>query len=205
MSASEQIALFPLNTVLFPGGLLPLRIFEPRYLDMVGRCLRSDSVFGVVLLDAGSDTSREVSTASVGTSARIVDFQQLEDGLLGLLCRGERRFRISAHTRNDDGLNCAQVEWLDDTRLVPVPAQFQALVSVLRWPNCCRWIKTPYSVCSSSTIRKRGWACSRRYWMRARAAAQAERPEALSSTASDCSSQITSVSSVPSARSVVRR
>ncbi len=132
MSASQQIALFPLNTVLFPGGLLPLRVFEPRYLDMVGRCLRSDSVFGVVLLDTGSDTSRDVSTAPVGTSARIVDFQQLEDGLLGLLCRGERRFRISAHTRNDDGLNCAEVEWLDDTRLVPVPAQFQALVSVLR-------------------------------------------------------------------------
>jgi uncharacterized protein len=131
-AASQEIALFPLNTVLFPGGLLPLRVFEPRYLDMVGRCLRSDSVFGVVLLDAGSDTSREVSTAPVGTSARIVDFQQLEDGLLGLLCRGERRFRISAHTRNDDGLNCAQVEWLDDTRLVPVPVQFQALVSVLR-------------------------------------------------------------------------
>ena len=131
-AASQQIALFPLNTVLFPGGLLPLRVFEPRYLDMVGRCLRGDSVFGVVLLDGGDDTSREVSTALVGTSARIVDFQQLEDGLLGLLCRGERRFRISAHTRNDDGLNCAQVEWLDDTRLVPVPAQFQALVSVLR-------------------------------------------------------------------------
>lgn len=131
-AASQQIALFPLNTVLFPGGLLPLRVFEPRYLDMVGRCLRADSVFGVVLLDAGSDTSRDVSTALVGTSARIVDFQQLEDGLLGLLCRGERRFRISAHTRNDDGLNCAEVEWLDDTRLVPVPAQFQALVSVLR-------------------------------------------------------------------------
>jgi len=131
-AASQQIALFPLNTVLFPGGLLPLRVFEPRYLDMVGRCLRADSVFGVVLLDAGSDTSRDVSTAPVGTSARIVDFQQLEDGLLGLLCRGERRFRISAHTRNDDGLNCAEVEWLDDTRLVPVPAQFQALVSVLR-------------------------------------------------------------------------
>jgi Lon protease-like protein len=131
-AADPQIALFPLNTVLFPGGLLPLRVFEPRYLDMVGRCLRSDSVFGVVLLDGGSDTSREVSTALVGTSARIVDFQQLEDGLLGLLCRGERRFRISARTRHDDGLNCAQVEWLVEARLVPVPAQFQALVTVLR-------------------------------------------------------------------------
>ncbi|MGA2562545.1 MAG: LON peptidase substrate-binding domain-containing protein [Steroidobacteraceae bacterium] len=130
--SSAQIALFPLNTVLYPGGLLPLRVFEPRYLDMVGRCLRADSIFGVVLLDGGSDTSREVSTAQVGTSARIVDFQQLQDGLLGLLCRGERRFRIGQRTRNDDGLNCALVEWLDETRLVPVPAQFHPLVCVLR-------------------------------------------------------------------------
>jgi uncharacterized protein len=128
----EQIALFPLNVVLFPGGLLPLRIFEPRYLDMVGRCLRGDSVFGVVLLDGGSDTSREVSTALVGTSARIVDFQSLEDGLLGLLCRGERRFRISERSRNDDGLNCARVEWLEESKLVPLAAQFQTLVPMLR-------------------------------------------------------------------------
>ena len=133
MSAlTAQIALFPLNAVLFPGGLLPLRIFEPRYVDMVGRCMRADEVFGVVLIDGGSDTSQEVNTAPVGTSARIVDFQRLSDGLLGLLCRGERRFRISTRSRQDDGLNCAVVEWLEEAGPLPLAPRFQPLVPLLR-------------------------------------------------------------------------
>jgi Lon protease-like protein len=118
--------------VLFPGGLLPLRIFETRYVDMVGRCLRADTVFGVVLLDGGHDSEIEVSTAPVGTSARIVDFQTLADGLLGLLCRGEQRFRIHERSRRDDGLNCASVEWLAQPGRVAVAAQFQPLVPLLR-------------------------------------------------------------------------
>jgi Lon protease-like protein len=129
---AAQIALFPLNAVLFPGGLLPLRIFEPRYVDMVGRCMRADEVFGVVLIDGGSDTSQEVATALVGTSARIVDFQTLSDGLLGLLCRGERRFRISTRSRQDDGLNCAVVEWLEEAVPLPLAPRFQPLVPLLR-------------------------------------------------------------------------
>ena len=128
----QEIALFPLNTVLFPGGLLPLRIFEPRYVDMVGRCLRGDSLFGVVLLEGGSDISREVGTARIGTAARIVDFQSLEDGLLGLLCRGERRFRIMERSRSSDGLNRAQVEWLEEAGHTPLAPQFQPLVPPLR-------------------------------------------------------------------------
>ncbi|HEY6451084.1 MAG TPA: LON peptidase substrate-binding domain-containing protein [Steroidobacteraceae bacterium] len=126
------LPLFPLHTVLFPGGLLPLRVFEPRYLDMVGRCLRSGDGFGVVLIEDGSDTEREARTAAVGTSARIVDFQTLDDGLLGLLCRGERRFRIGARHCQADGLNCAEVEWLEERRGVPVPPQFQPLLPILR-------------------------------------------------------------------------
>jgi uncharacterized protein len=129
---TQQIPLFPLNTVLFPGGLLPLRIFETRYVDMVGRCLRGDEVFGVVLIDGGSDTEREVGTALIGTSARIVDFQPLADGLLGLLCRGEQRFRISARSRREDGLNCASVEWIEEAKAVPVAVQFQPLLPLLR-------------------------------------------------------------------------
>ena len=129
---TQQIALFPLNTVLFPGGLLPLRIFETRYVDMVGRCLRTDAAFGVVLIDGGSDSEREVNTALIGTSARIVDFQTLDDGLLGLLCRGERRFRICSRDRQDDGLNCASVEWLEPEKAVVMAAQFQPLVPLLR-------------------------------------------------------------------------
>ncbi len=127
-----ELALFPLSTVLFPGGLLPLRIFEPRYVDMVGRCMRSDDVFGVVLVLGGAETNPGVNTVAIGTSARIVDFQTLEDGLLGLLCRGERRFRIQARSRQPDGLNCAQVEWLPEPERVPVAAKFAPLLPLLR-------------------------------------------------------------------------
>jgi uncharacterized protein len=127
-----QIALFPLNTLLFPGGLLPLRIFETRYIDMIGRCMRANEVFGVVLVRDGSDTDREVETAPVGTSARIVDFQTLDDGLLGVLCQGEQRFRIRTRSLRADGLNCAEVDWLEDARGMPVAPKFQPLVPVLR-------------------------------------------------------------------------
>jgi Lon protease-like protein len=128
----EEIALFPLNTVLFPGGLLPLRIFETRYVDMVRGCMRAQGVFGVVLIVDGNDTSSAVSIAGVGTSARIVDFQTQPDGLLGLLCRGERRFRVGERRQQADGLNRAMVEWIEDAPATPLDPQFAPLVGVLR-------------------------------------------------------------------------
>ncbi|MFI4869198.1 MAG: LON peptidase substrate-binding domain-containing protein [Steroidobacterales bacterium] len=128
----EDIALFPLHTVLFPGGLLPLRIFEPRYVDMVGGCMRQEAAFGVVLITDGSDTSSAVGIAGIGTSARVVDFQAQADGLLGLLCRGERRFRVSERSQQSDGLNRAMIEWMPDAPLTPLQPQFQPLAGVLR-------------------------------------------------------------------------
>jgi hypothetical protein len=128
----DDIALFPLNTVLFPGGLLPLRIFETRYVDMVGGCMRQGAAFGVVLIVDGSETGSAVDIAAVGTSARIIDFQTQADGLLGLLCRGERRFRVLLRRQQDDGLNRATVDWLQDTPLTPLQPQFAPLVGVLR-------------------------------------------------------------------------
>jgi uncharacterized protein len=128
----DEIALFPLNTVLFPGGLLPLRIFETRYVDMIGDCMRQGAVFGVVLIVDGNDIGSAVSIAEVGTSARIVDFQTEADGLLGLLCRGERRFRVAQRRQQGDGLNRATVDWMQDAPLTPLDPRFQPLVSVLR-------------------------------------------------------------------------
>ena len=132
MSTRSEIALFPLNTVLMPGGLLPLRIFETRYLDLVGRCLRADETFGVVLIQIGSETHGAVSTAEVGTSARIVDFQSMAGGLLGLLCQGERRFRIVERSQQPDGLNRAAIEWLQEGGPEPLEPLFQPLAGVLR-------------------------------------------------------------------------
>jgi len=128
----DDIALFPLRTVLFPAGLLPLRIFEARYLDMVGSSMRHDEAFGVVLIVAGSETKGEVVTAEIGTSARVIDFQTLSDGLLGVLCRGERRFRILGRRIQEDGLNRATVEWQPPPPLIPLQPQFESLVPVLR-------------------------------------------------------------------------
>jgi Lon protease-like protein len=124
----EQIPLFPLNTVLFPGGPLPLRIFEARYIDLVRRCLREDTGFGVVLITEGEEAGASSTvTSEVGTYARIVDFSGQPDGLLGIEARGERRFRIHARSRARDGLNLAEVEWLPEERAVPLPDEFADL------------------------------------------------------------------------------
>jgi Lon protease-like protein len=128
----REIALFPLHTVLLPGGLLPLRIFEPRYVDLVGRCLRGNEIFGVVLIQAGEESGSAVRTAAVGTAARIVDFQPLADGLLGVLCRGERRFRIISHHQQPDGLNCAAVDWLSEAAPEPLEPVFVPLARMVR-------------------------------------------------------------------------
>lgn len=110
----ERIALFPLRTVLFPQGLLPLRIFETRYLDMIRRVMREDAGFGVVLIRAGGEVGAVGEMAEVGTWAKVADFGQLPDGLLKIVARGERRFRIVGHEMQSDGLHLADVEWLED-------------------------------------------------------------------------------------------
>jgi uncharacterized protein len=128
---APPIALFPLNIVLFPGGPLPLRIFETRYVDMVRSCMRGDSRFGVVLIRTGSEAGR-AETVEVGTMAKIVDFHQLSDGFLGLSCVGEQRFRIAGRSRQADGLNLAQVDWLAVEPRIAVPERHARLADLLK-------------------------------------------------------------------------
>jgi Lon protease-like protein len=99
---------------------------------MVGGCMRQGGTFGVVLILEGNETSGAVDFAAVGTSARIVDFQTESDGLLGLLCRGERRFRVGERRQQGDGLNRATVDWLAEPPPTPLEPQFAPLVAVLR-------------------------------------------------------------------------
>jgi len=120
------IALFPLNIVLFPDGPLPLRIFETRYVDMVRRCMREAQAFGVVLIREGSEVG-PAETFDVGTLAKIVDFHQLSDGLLGLSCVGQQRFRIRSR-----GLNLAEVDGLTPEPTVAVPARHTRLAELLK-------------------------------------------------------------------------
>src|SRR5215469_5284667 len=102
----RSLPLFPLGTVLFPGGLLPLRIFEVRYLDMIGRCHKSGAPFGVVGLTRGSEVRRAGAEteafAEVGTLARIREFDVPQAGLMQIECIGGERFRLqsSAQQKN---------------------------------------------------------------------------------------------------------
>lgn len=128
----ESLPLFPLHTVLFPEGPLRLRIFEPRYLDMIGRCMREGSVFGVALIAQGFEAGGPARTVSIGTTARIVDFEKLPDGLLGISAVGDRRFRIMSSDRQPDGLNVGQIEWLASEASAPVPSEYSILVEMLR-------------------------------------------------------------------------
>ena len=129
---SGEIPLFPLNTVLFPGGPLPLRIFEPRYVDMVRNCMRDGAPFGVVLIRTGLEAGAVSSAAHVGTAARIVDFDQMPDGLLGILCSGEQKFRVESRRVQGDGLNIGTVTWLPPEASMPLPPQYVHLGQLLR-------------------------------------------------------------------------
>jgi len=127
-----RIPLFPLNTVLFPGGVLPLRIFEPRYLTMVSRCLREDSPFGVVLIQEGSEAGEEIPECyAVGTLARIIDWNRLPDGLLGVSATGGERFRVLTQAVAADRLISAEVERLPAEPPAEFPPGCESLVRLL--------------------------------------------------------------------------
>lgn len=128
----ERIPLFPLRTVLFPGGPLSLRIFEPRYVAMVSRCMRDGTGFGVVLILEGGEVGDVAALASMGTRAGIEDFSQLPDGLLGILCRGEDRFYLLDRERQADGLYLGTVRWLPEAAPIRLPAEYRALGDAVR-------------------------------------------------------------------------
>jgi Lon protease-like protein len=126
-----EIPLFPLRTVLFPGGYLPLRIFEQRYLTMVRDCARSDTGFGVCLIREGEEAVSPVKTARVGTHAQIIDWYTLEDGLLGVSATGTVRFITENTWQEDDGLFRAQIRVLPEAPPCGVPEAYSVLSEVL--------------------------------------------------------------------------
>lgn len=131
--SGATIPIFPLHTVLFPGGPLALRVFEPRYLDMVGRCLREGSGFGVSLIREGKEVGAAAVPYEVGTFGYISYWQRRADGLLGITLIGERRFRILSSEVGADQLVTAEVQWLDDTAgAPPLPERFSRLAGLLR-------------------------------------------------------------------------
>jgi uncharacterized protein len=127
-----RIALFPLNTVLFPGGMLPLRVFEARYMDMVRDCMREQSAFGVCLITQGAEVGRASATEAVGCLASIVDWDMQQLGVLNIRCRGGQRFRILDRAVEANGLARAQVELLDPDDDRPVAPEHAPCVDLLR-------------------------------------------------------------------------
>jgi len=109
-----ELPLFPLNSVLFPGAMLPLHIFEERYKLMIGRCLQSGSPFGVLLIRSGNEVGEATEPFEVGTTARIVRVQHLDEGRMNLVCLGERRFRLLRKLRDTPYL-VGEAEPLDST------------------------------------------------------------------------------------------
>ncbi|HEX4853138.1 MAG TPA: LON peptidase substrate-binding domain-containing protein [Arenimonas sp.] len=127
---THELPLFPLSTVLFPGGQLSLRIFEPRYLDLVKRCARSGEGFGICLILDGREAGEPAIPAALGTEAVIVDFAMTDDGLLGITVEGRRRFHVDRTRVRNDGLLLGDVSW----RPEPAPEALRdehALLSVL--------------------------------------------------------------------------
>lgn len=129
--SEHRIPLFPLNTVLFPGGVLPLRIFEPRYLDMISGCLRHSMPFGVALIRAGTETGKAAITYDLGTLVNIDYFHTLSDGVLGITARGQQRFRIKHRSVQPNQLVITQVETIANEPGTGLPAHFRPLAEML--------------------------------------------------------------------------
>jgi len=128
--------LFPLPTVLFPEGPLPLRVFEPRYVDMVGRCMREDEPFGVIRIQENAEASgteaSDAELSKIGTLAIIADWFRSDGGLLGILAIGSLRFQLHSTAVQPDGLRTGNIEELPPERQTPLPPEFISMSTALQ-------------------------------------------------------------------------
>jgi Lon protease-like protein len=133
-STLSSLPLFPLGTVLYPGGILPLRVFEVRYLDMIGKCHKAGAPFGVVSLTQGSEVQQpkgQQAFSAMGTLATLVSLDRPQPGLMMIRCSGANRFKITAKTQLPHGLWVADVERVDADQLVAVPEDLQGTANAL--------------------------------------------------------------------------
>jgi Lon protease-like protein len=130
-AVSTDVPLFPLNTVLFPGGLLPLRIFEQRYLEMAKDCLRAGTPFGVCLIREGTEVGTPAAHETLGCLARIIQWDMQQLGLLQLVAQGGERFRVLASRARGDGLILADIELLAAAADTRMPEKFRACGQLL--------------------------------------------------------------------------
>ncbi|MFK8079696.1 MAG: LON peptidase substrate-binding domain-containing protein [Granulosicoccus sp.] len=126
-----QLPLFPLSSVVLPGGLMPLRLFERRYIDMVKECFRNGSGFGICLIRNGREAGLPSEPFPMGTTVSIIDFDQGADGLLQITARGEEEFKVLTYTSNDAGLIIGDVEILPPKEVTPMVADYELLAKKL--------------------------------------------------------------------------
>ena len=127
----SEFPLFPLKTVLLPANTLALKIFEPRYMDMIANCMREDALFGVVLIHKGEETGGNTDIYSIGTTASVSDWEHRADGLLGITALGKQRFEILSTRTQADGLTLAQIKLLEDDDSSDIPEQFHYMLELL--------------------------------------------------------------------------
>jgi uncharacterized protein len=121
---SLQVPIFPLNAVLFPGGLLPLRVFEARYMDMTRDCMKRDAPFGVCLIREGSEVGSPAVPEGIGCLAKILEWDMQQQGILNIKTRGGQRFRILESRAGPQGLISADVELIPAEAKAAVPEEF---------------------------------------------------------------------------------
>ena len=131
MSNDENCPIFPLRTMLFPDSKLPLRIFEPRYIDMVSKCMKDSLEFGVILSRESNDP-KMFETYNIGTMAKIIDWEQGNDGLLGITTIGTNKFKLLGMNKQEDGLNIGDVEIIEREGDFKPTENFSNLVSLLK-------------------------------------------------------------------------
>lgn len=119
-----SIPIFPLSTVLYPDGLLPLKIFETRYMDMAKACIKDNAPFGVCLIQSGNEVGATATPYSVGTLARIVEWDMPQLGILNISAQGGQRFLIESSVIGKDGLITAEVSLLSAESTQPVTDEF---------------------------------------------------------------------------------
>lgn len=132
----NELPLFPLSSVLVPFGRMPLQIFEPRYLDLVRDCMKNESPFGVVWIRSGAEIARpgrgSPELADCGTYARIIDFDQLPNGLLGILIEGGERFDLGDTERRENGLVVGQVSMRPSPAAAAMVEDWLSMANMLR-------------------------------------------------------------------------
>ena len=126
-----QLPLFPLSSIVMPGGLMPLRLFERRYIDMVKDCFRHGSGFGICLIQSGGEAGVPSEPYPLGTQVNIIDFDQGSDGLLHITAQGEEEFKVLSHVSSDTGLITGEVEILPTKPLTPMEPEYELLAKKL--------------------------------------------------------------------------